>query len=268
MRSWVLLAIMAGLLGSPAFSLSDDLVARLRHAQVVIAGEVHDNPAHHRQQAEIAAELGPRALVFEMLTAEQVAAAREVSRDDRAGLAAALGWDDSGWPDFDLYHPIIAAAPDAGLYGAWVPRAAAREAMGAGIAKSFGRGANRYGLETALPEAEQAAREADQAEAHCGALPAEMLPVMVELQRLRDAVLAREALRALEATGGPVLVIAGNGHARADRGVPRALALAAPGVEVLTIGQGEEGAAPEGTFDIVLDAPGVERPDPCEAFGD
>ncbi len=63
--------------------------------------------------------------------------------------------------------------------------------MREGAAAVFGAAAARFGLDAPLPEDEQAAREAEQAEAHCGALPAEMLPGMVEAQRLRDAALAR-----------------------------------------------------------------------------
>ena len=40
---------------------------------VVFLGEQHDNPAHHRKQAELVGEIAPQALVFEMLTPEQAA---------------------------------------------------------------------------------------------------------------------------------------------------------------------------------------------------
>lgn len=255
--------LLAGLLTGPAFAVSDDLRDALAGPDVVIVGETHDNRAHHDQQAEIAGVLQPSALVFEMITPERAVAARGTDRRDLAAMKSALDWEGAGWPDFAFYHPIIAAAPGAQVYGAWVPRRAAREAMGAGIAESFGRRAGRFGLTAPLAEEEQAAREAHQSAAHCDALPDEMLPVMVELQRLRDAVLARETLRALDETGGPVLVITGNGHARADRGMPVPLALARSGLSVLTIGQGEGGAPPPGRFEIVLDAPEVARDDPC-----
>jgi hypothetical protein len=84
--------------------------------------------------------------------------------------------------------------------------------------------AARFGLTEALDPDEQAAREAEQQEAHCNALPEEILPGFVEAQRLRDAALAEAALAALADTGGPVVVVTGNGHARADWGVPALLA--------------------------------------------
>ncbi|MBC7133358.1 MAG: ChaN family lipoprotein [Roseovarius sp.] len=233
---------------------------------VVILGEVHDNPAHHAEQAARVAALVPRALVLEMLTPEQAARIRPELIADAEAMAGLLGWAESGWPDFAMYHPIFAAAPGARIYGAQVTREAARAVFETGPAEAFGPEAAAYGLTDPLPEAEQAAREALQMAAHCDALPEEMLPGMVAVQRLRDAVLARAVMQALAETGGPVAVITGNGHARRDWGVPAYLARIAPGLDVFVLGQTEEGAPLEGGFDAVISAPAVDRPDPCAAF--
>lgn len=234
-------------------------------SQIVILGEVHDNPAHHTVQAEWTAQLAPSAIVFEMLTPDQAALATPDLRSDAQALEQALGWAASGWPDFAMYHPIFAAAPDAAIYGAAVPRDAARAAFGTGIAESFGDEAARYGLTDPLPQAQLAARLEFQAAAHCDALPDEMLPRMVELQRLRDAVLARTALTALDDTGGPVVVITGNGHARKDWGMPVYIRAARPDVTLFALGQSEAGQV-TGAFDKVVDAAPAEREDPCAAF--
>lgn len=262
------LALIATLACGPALAgpLPDDVLAQAAAAPVVIIGEVHDNPAHHAAQADLMAHLRPGAIVFEMLTSAQAAQVTTENRDDASTLETALGWADSGWPDFAMYFPIFTAAPQAAIYGAAVPRKAARAAMQAGIAQSFGADAAAYGLTTPLPEDEQAAQEELQQQAHCNAMPPEMLPVMVDLQRLRDAVLARETLRALDETGGPVVVITGNGHARADWGVPAYLARLRPSLDVFTIGQQEDGAGAPGNFDVLLSAPAVDRPDPCLQF--
>lgn len=233
-------------------------------ADIVLLGETHDNPGHHAAQAAEVARLAPAALVFEMLTPAQAAAATPTVRGDAALLEAALGWNASGWPDFAMYHPVFAAAPSARIYGAALPRTAAREALGAGIAAYFGAGAAAYGLTEPLPPEAQTAREAEQRAAHCDALPEEMLPGMVDLQRLRDALLARAALQALDATGGPVAVIAGNGHVRRD-GIPAALERARPGVSLRAVGQAEDGRI-EGTFDEVWPGEAVDRGDPCAAL--
>lgn len=239
-------------------------VSPLQGAEVVLLGEVHDNPGHHQMQAAAVAALKPRALVFEMLTAEQAARVGE-ERGDAEAMARELGWAASGWPDFSMYHPIFTAAPEAQVYGAALPREAARAALREGVAASFGENAELYGLTFKLPEDVQKAREAEQAAAHCDALPAELLPGMVDLQRLRDAMLARAAIEALDATGGPVVVITGNGHARRDGGVPEVLTRVRNALKVVSVGQAE-GDRIEGEYDLVWPGPLVKRRDPCETL--
>ncbi len=263
----ILAYIVTMLAAAPVWAaLPEAVLERMRAAQVVVLGEVHDNPAHHAAQAAAVEALQPAALVFEMLTAEQAAQVTPDNRADAAALAGALDWVDSGWPDFAMYHPVFTAAPGARVYGAAVPRDTARAAMQEGVAAHFGAGAGAFGLRDPLPQAQQEAREAMQMAAHCDALPEAMLPGMVALQRLRDAQLARTALRALDEAGAPVVVITGNGHARRDWGVPAVLETARPEVSVFALGQGEAGMTPEGSFDAVSFAAPAERPDPCEAF--
>ncbi|QDI74711.1 MULTISPECIES: ChaN family lipoprotein [Leisingera] len=238
----------------------------LRGADVAILGEVHDNAVHHQRQAALLAELQPKAVVWEMITAEQAESLNPATLADAEQVAQALDWAQSGWPEFSLYAPVFAAAQGARQYGALVPRAEAARALEQGAAAYFGaEAAARFGLDQPLPAAEQAAREGDQLASHCNAMPAEMLPVLVDIQRLRDASLAAAADRALAETGGPVAVITGNGHARADRGMAVYLAKARPEARIRSLGQSEDGQI-SGSFDLVLDAPAAERPDPCLAF--
>ncbi|NSY39161.1 ChaN family lipoprotein [Leisingera sp. ANG59] len=254
-----------GLSGAGADGLSGAADA-LRGADVVILGEVHDNPVHHQRQAQLLMALKPKAVVWEMITSEQAESLDPASLDDAGQTAKMLNWARSGWPEFALYAPVFAAAKGARQYGALVPREQAAEALEQGGAGYFGAGASaRFGLDQPLPEAEQAAREADQQANHCNAMPPEMLPVLVNFQRLRDATLAAAADRALADTGGPVAVITGNGHARMDRGLAVYLAKARPGAVIRSLGQSERGQI-SGQFDLVLDAPAAERPDPCLAF--
>lgn len=230
---------------------------------VVILGEVHDNPAHHLIQAERVAEIAPAALVFEMLTPAQAAAAARLDWQDEAALGAALDWEESGWPDFSLYHPIFAAAPrGAALYGAALSREEVRRAMSEGAAAVFEQKAGAW-LGEVSPQ-EQVRREAGQMAAHCNALPEEILSGMVEAQRLRDAHFARIVLKALDETGGPVVLITGTGHARTDWGVPAVLARIRPEVNVHSVGMIEEET--DAPFDEVIATAPAEREDPCAAF--
>lgn len=235
-------------------------------ADVFVLGEVHDNAAHHAAQAEAIADITPTAVVFEMLTPAQAGRLDGGRPDTADALAALLEWEEAGWPDFDMYYPIFTAANEARIVGAAVPRDETRNAIKIGVARAFGQQAEAYGLTAELPTEELADRLNLQMDAHCGALPVELLPGMVDLQRLRDATLARAALTALDETGGPVAVITGNGHARADWGVPSYIARVRPEVTVATLGQGEGGDTPDGGFDVVLDAAPAEREDPCAAF--
>lgn len=236
-------------------------------SQVLFLGEVHDNPAHHAVQAQWVAKLAPRAIVFEMLTEDQANAVSDDNRSDATILEAALGWESAGWPDFDMYFPIFAAAPDAAILGAGVPRERLRDLMAEDLQAVAGSDlSQRFALDLSLDPEEQTARETLQREAHCNALPEELMPRMVSVQRLRDAVLADRALDAVTRFGAPVVVITGNGHARMDWGAPALLKAAAPDVAVYALGQSEAGQGPSGVFDSIIDGPGVDRGDPCDAF--
>jgi hypothetical protein len=165
-----------------------------------------------------------------------------------------------------MYAPLFGFGAEVPIYGAGIGRDAAQAAFADGAAAAFSGDSARFGLTDALPEDEQAAREAEQMTAHCDALPPEILPGFVEAQRLRDAALAEAALAALEAHGPPVAIITGNGHARRDWGVPAVLQVAAPDVTVMALGQFE--AVPDGPvpFDLWAVSDPVDRPDPCAAF--
>jgi uncharacterized iron-regulated protein len=235
-------------------------------AQIVIIGEIHDNPTHHLNQAALVARWKPAALVFEMLTPAQIMAAEGTDRQDPQAMEKTLGWEGTGWPNYSLYHPIFAASGGARLFGAALDRSTVRRAMAEGAASVFGQKAGEFGLEAPLPQAEQSAREADQMAAHCDALPLTMLAGMVEAQRLRDASFAQTALTALRETGGPVVVITGSGHADVLRGIPAALALAAPQVSTFSIGQIEGNPESTPPFDRWIVTDPIVREDPCAAF--
>ncbi|MFN3721545.1 MAG: ChaN family lipoprotein [Paracoccaceae bacterium] len=256
------LALISGASVAQAELFNPDGMDRIPRAEVVILGEIHDNPEHHMNQARAVFSLAPRAVVWEQLSAE---AAKQVPSDLRNMdiLGRALGWDQSGWPDFSMYYPIFVAAREARHYGAEVPRALARRSVTEGALSVMPDGP---GLDRDLPDAEQSAREAEQMAAHCDALPADLLPGMVQAQRLRDAYLAQSVLQALEEVGPPVAVITGSGHARKDWGVPAVLDMAAPDVSVLSVGQMEGMAPDDPPFDVWLVTAPVERDDPCAAF--
>lgn len=230
-------------------------------ADIVIVGEIHDDPIHHQAQADIIALLDPTAIVFEMLTSDQ---AGQVTSDtiNSSDLGELLEWEANGWPDFDMYAPIFAAAEDAKIIGAAPSPEMAAQARDDILAAFTDQ---RFELHIPLDEDEQRTREQGMQDGHCGALPAEILPWFVDQQRFRDAVFARAALEAFETFGGPVVVITGNGHAHTDWGMPVYLHPASPDTHVLSIGQI---TAPSDTppYDLWRVTPPIDRPDPCAAF--
>jgi hypothetical protein len=154
-----------------------------------------------------------------------------------------------------------------------------RQGAAAAARTVIGAAGARYGLDAPLAPAELAAATAEQVAAHCGAIPEPVAAMMVEAQRLRDAAFADAALRARALGDGAVAVIAGAGHARADRGVPAALRVAEPGLRVaslalveVTAGEADwrayaaEGDGPP-LFDYLWFTAPHPRPDPCAAFG-
>lgn len=251
-----------------------DLVRRARTARFVLLGEIHDNADHHRLQARLltrlAAEGPPPAVVFEMLASdrqEAVDAFRASGGRDPDLLAERVDWTGSGWPDFDLYRPVFAAALDAGLplLAAGLPRG---EPPGGGDPAWR----ERFGLDAPLPATQQAARIEEMYAGHCELVPRERLGPMVEIQRARDAQMADALLRGARLQGRAVLV-AGAGHVE-RRGVPAALARAGvPEGEIFSVGFLEVDPKRRrieevdgGDFDVVMLTPGAEREDPCEGL--
>ncbi len=267
MRAFLMAILIAAPVWGGELSVTGAINAALRQ-NIVIVGEVHDNPTHHFVQREFARAIRPSAVVFEMIEPRQETVLNRLLKDGASDdqIAKELNWADAGWPDIAQYTQIMRAA-DAPVYGAAVPRGQARAAVLEGGASVLGeQAAKQFGIDQPLPAEEQAEREAHQHDAHCGALPAEMLPGMVEVQRLRDAALALASMRAHRDTKGPVLVITGNGHADLLKGAPAALSRAAPSLTVFSFGQLEavpDGPVPFDGYHITLP---VERDDPCAAF--
>ncbi|KKL74422.1 hypothetical protein LCGC14_2065020, partial [marine sediment metagenome] len=149
MRNLCAAAIVAALALSAGVSRADTarLAPAARDVDVVIMGEVHDNPQHHANQAAWVKDLRPAALVFEMLTPEQALTAMRNRDQDADALGAALGWAKSGWPDFSMYAPIFTAAPDAAIFGGAVSRNLVRAAMFDGAMAAMGGAGELFGLD-------------------------------------------------------------------------------------------------------------------------
>lgn len=241
--------------------------AKMRAADIVILGEIHDNPDHHLGQAALLTQVAPRAVVFEMLSPAQAAIFNSQPRNDLAALARQVDWVGSGWPDFALYAPIFEALGDTPVVGAAAPREEVRTAFRTSAAEAFGTGGAAFGLDIALPQGQLEARKELQFAAHCDAMPLDLMGGMVEAQRFRDARFSQAALVAIASYGAPVVVIAGNGHARRDWGMPALIALADSSTQSYAVGFVESpNPHDDPRFDATIVTDPVVRPDPCAAF--
>jgi uncharacterized iron-regulated protein len=257
-------------------------------ADLVLLGETHDNADHHLLQAwllgAIAAAGRRPAVAFEMLGTHQqpeldAALARAPVTSD--GVSAAVDWAESGWPAFDHYRPVFDAALAAGLplLAANLPRDMAREVVRTGREALPEALRARLERDEPFPEAEAAEMRKEMADSHCGHLPESLLDPMVLAQRARDAQMA-ERIEAAAASRGAVLV-AGSGHTRRDRGVPRHVFRDAPSLSVASVaflevspgdldpaGYARAYGAATLPFDWVVFTPAAEREDPCAALRD
>ncbi|NNL66311.1 MAG: ChaN family lipoprotein, partial [Myxococcales bacterium] len=164
-----------------------EVVARAEAARFVLLGEIHDNADHHRLQARLLARLAAEspapAVVFEMLASDRQAdvdAFLASGARDPEALAERVDWKGSGWPAFDLYRPVFAAALEAGLplYAAGLPQG---EPPGGG--DSAWR--ERFALDAPLPAELQTTRIEEMFVSHCELVAREQLGPMVEIQRAR-----------------------------------------------------------------------------------
>jgi len=283
---------LAGRIWRPAegrFATAGEIYASLKKAELVLLGEKHDNPEHHRIQALLLREMATvrrrPAVVFEMLTTGQQAPLDRylAGAGDAAGLGAAVGWAESGWPDWSIYRPIaeIALAADMPVLAGGLERDVSRAVSKGGVdALGPGRAA-ALRIDQPLPEDMRAAMRAEVHDSHCGVLPDSMLDPMVAVTLAKDATMAEKLVESAASSGrDSAVLIAGNGHVRADYGVPWHLRRLAAGSRGLSIGMIEVVAGetdPAGyvdqvdgrfAYDFVWFTGRVDDDDPCAAYAD
>lgn len=275
-----------------SFFKPESLGPALRRSELILLGEVHDNPDHHRLQSWMIREAAPAqqvrrrpAVVMEMISEDEAGALATFFSGRRSGRSAlgppelgkVLKWEARGWPSWSIYQPIAETAIESGLV--LLHGDAGRERIklvrDKGLAALPERDRNRTKLSIPLPARLDAALLAELGQSHCGVMPETAWPAMLAVQRLRDATLADQLLR----QDTRRILIAGNGHIRRDRGVPWYLAQRAPERSTLVVmlaevqpGETDPEAYlprdPDGVaaVDFIWFTPRKERSDPCEAL--
>lgn len=274
-------ALAAGLLGAACATAPAalDTATELRAHPVVLLGEVHDNPLHHRLRLEAltAALEGDRtaryrpALLMEQFDREsqpQIERARREKPGDAdhlIGLAAPAPArpGGQGW-NWSFYKPFVELALrfDLPIVAANLSRGDLMRVTQLGFQSVFSATEmHRLGLDRDLRADLVSAQEREIDNGHCGALPAALLPAMARAQIARDAYMA---LKIEEHRGRGAVLLAGNGHVRHDIGVPRWVA-SASGVLAIGYLEAPADAADRRYHRVVITAPAA-RPDPCAAI--
>lgn len=280
-------AVTSGVIGriwsveNEAFIEPSALVESLNDARFVLIGETHDNPAHHQLQAFLTGAVAPdrpATVVMEMLTEDQASAvAKFMASPDRSAetFGKAVSWEKSGWPDYAIYRPIIAAALKRGAdIRAGLPGRSETRAIGKdGLSALTEDQRTNLRLSVGLPDGLTADLKDEIIASHCDLLPVAMVPNMMAVQRYRDAYLA-DALRETPADG-PAILIAGGGHVRKDRAVPfylepsDGIAVTVNLVEIdpeRSVADVLSEAREDKTADYIWFTPKIDRDDPCEAL--
>ncbi len=262
------------------------LKAAVSGARFVILGATHDNPDHHRVQAQLlqaVVDAGRRpTLAFEMLDIDQQPALDRFLRRhpaDAAALGPAVGWAGTGWPAWSNYVPIakVALAHGLGILAANLPTKTVKAVAFDGYqALKPGRVAE-LGLDRPWPAARRETMREELYQSHCKLVPKSALTGMIHAQRTRNAIMAWRLVKHAGADGA--VLITGSGHARTDYGVPLNLRedAAHPTVVSVALIEVEPGkerppayAAPYNVrrlpFDYVLFTPAAQRKDPCVAL--
>lgn len=216
---------------SDSFISEQELAARLVGPRYVLLGEQHDNPYHHLLQARaiqllLASGVRP-AVAFEMLASDRTSTIKDCLAPPVCSVEEfryAVEWDASGWPAWELYKPVFKTVIGARLpiVAADIPASAMRLMVSSGTDRAAERAEwiGWLGLERAMDPGERQELTTEIRESHCNLLPEHIIPGMVRGQRARDAHLAKMLERASAGGEATVVLIAGFGHTRTDRGVP------------------------------------------------
>lgn len=210
------------LAGQDRFIARDELLIYLQQSPMLLMGEKHDNPDHHRLRLALLHDVllpdGRSQVVLEMMQQAQQAQIDALTTTappaDRTTLASELAWDNEGWP-WHFYGPavMLALERDAGLRAGNINSSDVMQ-----IYRDTDADSKRQPL-----GAEQLAQlERDIDSSHCDMLPPDQFPAMVRVQQARDQAMA-DALRSGPDAVEQRILLAGNYHIRHDLGVPNYL---------------------------------------------
>jgi len=259
------------------------LYQRVLASEYLLLGETHDNSYHHELQARIIKMLRHQpqrsiSVSFEMITRKQAELLNQQNYDTSKQLIDILDRVKNNWPYQRDYQIVFDSVITAGF-----------EILPANLDldtliqismqpdEILPPDVRQLLEKTPLSESQYTDLEKEIIYSHCNKLPSEAISPMMQVQRVRDAVMALSLLRSKAETR---VLIAGAGHTRNDRGVPLYLRGHDNTVNILSLAYLD--VEPDTTdmqaytqrwggktlpFDYVWFTPAVQRTeDPCNAI--
>lgn len=221
----------------------DDVLARARTADFVLAGEQHDQAAHHRLQQRLAESLaadGGLAIGLEMVPWHLQDPLDRYTRGDIDvdAMFAALDWENTWGHDADLYRGIFERG-----------RAGSARFVALNAPRDLVRAVARKGVDGLDDEERSQLPELDLSdEVHRGSIEqffrqhhpptgssGDSFDRFYAAQVLWDESMADRSVRAFEGDARRVLVLAGVGHVAGYRGIPQRILRRVPDARVLTV---------------------------------
>jgi uncharacterized iron-regulated protein len=264
------------------FITRQQLMEQAIASEFLLLGETHDNPVHHRYQAWMIDGLWRHkrsaVVAFEMISRQQGALIANQQYDSVESFLADLKRVPSNWQYDPHYIPLFTAAINAGFR----IRAASLDRENIRAIGNKGEQEIPSRIKTildynVLSGQQEAALRKEIVASHCGMDHEGMVSAMMLTQRVKDAVMM-DSLLSDEGVQTKILV-AGSGHARKDRGVPKYILQSRPEAKIVSLAWLE--VLPEADsvadyahrwdgealpFDYVWFTPRADRPDPCEQF--
>ncbi|NOU00553.1 MAG: ChaN family lipoprotein [Gallionella sp.] len=258
------------------------LLSRIKAANILLLGEVHDNRLHQEYQLKLLkAQLdsGSRpSLMMEQFDSENQASLdaslSNTNRDDAFSRAADL----IKFGDWKLYAPLLSAAVDYKLpiIAANIANLQLQPVMRQGFDAYDPADLKRIKINEVWSEDRDNYLSQHIEGTHCGQISPQWRAGLVRGQRLRDALMVDAAVPSF---GRGIVAIVGRNHARRDIGLPLYFSVRRPSTRMLSIGLVEvipgmdapqlyatETATGEAPYDVIWFSPRLDRSgrfDPC-----
>lgn len=268
-------------LNSRSFIDTATLLTMTNTADVLLLGEVHDNPEHHELQlqllkARIATGSRP-ALMMEQLNAEnQPALDLALSGTDRDKVLNRVNALVK-FSNAEDYLALLTIAVDNKLpvIAANITNPQLQPVIWNGYAAVDAGELKRLAVEEVWSAQRQDYLANHMGGAHCGQLRDELRAGLSRSQRLKDAMMVDSAVTSIPRG---VVGIVGSSHARRDIGLPLYFAARDPKAHIISVAFVEvspghadplayiDSATGEAPYDVIWFTPRVARTDPCANF--